>query len=154
MNNINPKILILGIGNFLLGDEGVGVHAVQLLEKENFSRAVSIVDGGCGGFNLMQYFKEFPTIIMIDATMDGSPAGKITLLEPEFASDFPKSLSAHDIGLRDLVESAALIGDLPKIYLITISISEIQSMTTELSQPVRDSLVDVISCVSLLLETI
>ncbi len=65
---------------------------------------------------------------MIDATMDGKPAGTISLIEPKFATDFPKSLSAHDIGLKDLIESTAVLGELPKMCLITVTIDSIQSM--------------------------
>ncbi len=74
---------------------------------------------------------------MIDATMDGKLAGTISLIEPKFATDFPKSLSAHDIGLRDLIESTAVLGELPKMYLITITIDSIQSMELELSPEIK-----------------
>ena len=51
-----PAILILGIGNHLLGDEGVGVHAIRCLEKEAFPSSVRLVDGGTGGFHLLFFF--------------------------------------------------------------------------------------------------
>ena len=73
---------------------------------------------------------------MIDATLDGAPAGTVSVLRPQYASDFPRSLTAHDIGLRDLIESAALLGPLPDITLVTVSITEIASMVTDLSAPV------------------
>jgi len=62
-------------------------------------------------------------------------AGTITVFQPRFASEFPRSLSAHDIGLRDLVEPAALFGYHPKPYLLTVSVSPegIQSLNTDLS---------------------
>jgi hydrogenase maturation protease len=62
------------------------------------------------------------------------------VIEPAYSTDLPKTLSAHDIGLRDLIESAALIGDLPKLYLLTVSIAEMQSMSITLSPPVEKSL--------------
>lgn len=77
---------------------------------------------------------------MIDATMDGNPPGTLRVIKPRFASDFPRSLTAHDIGLRDLVESMALLGRFPRITLITVSIEEIQSMSTELSSSLQKSL--------------
>jgi hydrogenase maturation protease len=117
------EILVLGIGNYLLGDEGVGVHAIHQLEREILPPFVAVVDGGTGGFHLLSYFSDYKTIVMIDATMDGQPVGSVRVIEPRFASDFPRALSAHDIGLRDLIESAVLLGPLPKFYLITISIA-------------------------------
>jgi len=135
-----PAILILGIGNYLLGDEGVGVHAIRGLEKEDLPPSVRLVDGGTGGFHLLSFFSDYDPIVMIDATMDGAPPGTVRLLEPRFASDFPRALSAHDIGLRDLIEAAALLAPLPKIYLITVSIEALQNMRTELTPAVARSL--------------
>jgi hydrogenase maturation protease len=148
------EILILGIGNYLLGDEGVGVHAIQQLEREKLPPFVTVVDGGTGGFHLLSYFSDYETIVMIDATMDGQPAGSIRVIEPRFASDFPRALSAHDIGLRDLIESAALLGPLPKCYLVTISIAEPQSLRTELSPTVAESLPRITQLVHSLLNSI
>jgi hydrogenase maturation protease len=133
VNGFAERVLILGIGNVLMGDEGVGVHAIRFLERETFPPSVRLLDGGTGGFTLLSYLQEYPSVIMIDATMDGKPPGSITVLRPKFASEFPRALSAHDIGLRDLVETAILTGRLPEIHLITVSISKIQPMQMELS---------------------
>jgi hydrogenase maturation protease len=130
------QTLVLGIGNLLMGDEGVGVHAVRAFAREAWPDAVTLVDGGTGGFHLLEYLSDYPRVVMIDATMDGEPAGTVSLLRPRYPTDFPRALTAHDIGLRDLIESAALIGRLPDIILVTVSIEEISSMVTELSAPV------------------
>ncbi len=134
------SILVLGVGNVLMGDEGAGVHAIQLLEREPAVPGVTYLDGGTGGFHLLSLFQKYDPIIFVDATMDGKAAGTITVIEPRFASDFPRTLSAHDIGLRDLLESAQLIGPLPRLYLLAISIESMQSMSMELSPPVAVSL--------------
>jgi hydrogenase maturation protease len=80
--------------------------------------------------------------------MDGQASGTLRVLKPRFASDFPRSLTAHDIGLRDLVESMALLGRFPQITLITVSIQDMQAMSTELSASVRDSLPRIAETVS------
>ena len=149
-----PEILVLGIGNYLLGNEGVRVHAIYQLECEKFPPFVTLVDGGTGGFHLLSYFSDYETLVMIDATMDGQPPGFVRVIEPRFASDFPRALSAHDIGLRDLIESAVLLGPLPKIHLVTISISEMQSLKTELSPAVAESLPKITQIVHSLLNSI
>lgn len=128
--------LVLGIGNLLMGDEGVGVHALRAFERDPWPESVTLLDGGTGGFHLLEYLSEYPRIVMVDATMDGAPAGTVSVLTPRYASDFPRALTAHDIGLRDLIESAALLGPLPDITLVTVSIEEIRSMVTDLSAPV------------------
>ena len=72
------------------------------------------------------------------------PAGTVSVIEPKFASDFPKSLSAHDIGLKDMIESITILGKVPKIYLITVTIDSIQSMHMELSDKVKSAVPNVI----------
>ena len=84
---MDKKILILGIGNVLLGDEGIGVHTVRALVNAVLPENVTILDGGTGGFHLMSYIQEYPKIIMIDATIDGKPPGTITLIKPKYASE-------------------------------------------------------------------
>jgi len=134
------QTLVLGVGNLLMGDEGVGVHAVTALQQDSLPSSVTLLDGGTGGFHLLSLFAEYDPIILVDATLDGRPAGTVTVTRPKFASDFPKTLSAHDIGLRDLLESATLLGPLPALYLIAVSVDTIQPMMMELSPAVRDSL--------------
>lgn len=116
-------VLVLGVGNVLLGDEGAGVHAVRSMEAEAWPSHVTLLDGGTGGFHLLSLFEEFERIVLVDATMDGQPPGTVRLIRPRFASDYPRTLSAHDIGLRDLVESAALLGLTPEVVLVTVSVT-------------------------------
>ena len=127
--------LVLGIGNLLMGDEGAGVHAVRALEQAPPPGA-AVVDGGTGGFHLLEYFSRYDPVILIDATMDGRAPGTVGVLTPRYASDFPRSLTAHDIGRRDLIEAAVLTGPLPSMWLVTVSIAAIQPMQTELSAEV------------------
>ena len=134
------NVLALGVGNYLMGDEGIGVHIAQAMEKMNLPGYLDVVDGGTGGFLLMNYFDEYPNIIFVDATMDGKPAGSVTITRPKFAADFPSALSVHDVGLKDMIESVYLLEKVPKMSLITISINEIKPMTMELSPAVESSI--------------
>ncbi len=150
---MDRKLLVLGIGNVLMGDEGVGVHAVRGMAQDAFSSHVAFLDGGTGGFQLLSYFEEYPEIIMIDATMDGRAPGTLSLIRPRFASDFPRSLSAHDIGLRDLIEAASLLGSLPRIHLITVSIGSVSPMVMELSPATSSALPGITSIVRQILDS-
>ena len=132
--------LILGVGNLLMGDEGVGIAAIRLLEQTDIADHAELVDGGTSGFHLLGLFRDRRHIILIDAATDGKPAGTVSLIHPRYASDFPSTLTAHDIGLKDLLESAALLGDLPEVDLITISIDDLSSMTMDLSPAVAAAL--------------
>ncbi len=135
------KILVLGIGNYLMGDEGVGVHLVHRMEKMKLPPYVDVLDGGTAGFFLMNVFDSYRRVIFVDATMDGQAAGTIRLLRPRFASDFPKTLSVHDVGLKDMVEALYLLkGETMNLHLLTISVESVQPMTTEMSPAVSNSI--------------
>ena len=139
--------LVLGIGNLLMGDEGVGVHAVRRLLDQGVPDNVRVVDGGTGGFHLLSCFQDCSQLVLIDAAADGRAAGTVSILEPVYASDYPRSLTAHDIGLKDVVEAAALLGPLPKTYLVTVSVGEPQGLALTLSPPVEAALPGVVAAV-------
>jgi len=139
------SILVLGVGNYVMGDEGIGVHTIQELAKRELPSYIDILDGGTGGFLLLSYFEAYKTIIFIDATMDGKPEGTISLIRPKFASDFPSALSVHDVGLKDMIEAVYLMEKVPDIYLFTVSIEEINPMTIELNQKISDSIPNLIN---------
>ncbi len=141
----DPKILILGIGNYLLGDEGVGVHALREMEKMQWPENITLLDGGTGGFHLLEHLQSHDKVIMIDATMDQNPEGTIVVRTPKFANDFPPSLSSHDIGLKDLVNAMVLLDDLPEIFLFTITIRDISKVTTDLTKEIEIKVPNLIS---------
>lgn len=93
MKNKKDKILILGLGNILLNDEGIGVSVVNEMEKLDLPENVDLLDGGTGGFVLLSLFQEYQTMIIIDATLNNEKPGSIKVLKPKFSSDFPKSMS-------------------------------------------------------------
>ncbi|SNR67702.1 hydrogenase maturation protease [Lutibacter flavus] len=136
----SSSILVMGVGNYLMGDEGIGVQVIQEMAKHKLPEYVDILDGGTGGFLLLNCFEAYSTVIFIDATMDGKPAGTISLIRPKFASDFPSALSVHDVGLKDMIEAVYLMEKVPDIHLFTVSIEEIAPMTLELNQKVKESI--------------
>ena len=140
----SESILIMGVGNYLMGDEGVGVHLIQQMDKMDLPDYVDILDGGTGGFLLLSCFEAYNTVIFVDATMDGKEEGTISLIKPKFASDFPSALSVHDVGLKDMIEAVYLMDSKPNIPLFTISINEMVPMTIELSSKVEQAIPKVI----------
>jgi hydrogenase maturation protease len=88
----------------------------------------------------MEYFENYPVVILVDATLDERPLGTVRLIEPRFAADFPRAMSTHDIGLRDLVEGLAILGKIPKIYLFAVSIEMVQPQQMELSLELEKTL--------------
>lgn len=130
-------ILILGIGNYLMGDEGIGVQFIKNLDTSKFPENISFLDGGTGGFSLVPYIESHRHVIIIDATMDGKEEGTITLLTPKFSDDFPVSLSGHNFGLKDMMDILTFVDKMPKIYLFTVTISKMEPMFLELSPKVE-----------------
>jgi hydrogenase maturation protease len=141
------RVLVLGVGNLLMGDEGVGIHILRQLERERPMDGVRLLDGGTGGVNLLTEFDGADDIVLVDATRDGQPAGTITFLRPEFVGDLPRGLGAHDFGLKDLFAAAALLGRLPRIHLYTIAVEEVRPMCTELSPAVAATIPEVVHAV-------
>ena len=147
-NNKKDRILFMGIGNYLMGDEGVGVHAANRLYQYSLPDTVDIVDGGTGGFHLLDYFESYQKIVLVDATLDGNPAGTVRMIKPRFASDFPKAMSTHDIGLKDMMSSLQLLGKIPEIYLFVVSIETIQQQGVELTDEIEAMMPSLLSQVS------
>lgn len=153
-DHYSNRILVLGIGNYLMGDEGVGVHSIQALSKVKLPDNVDIIDGGTGSFNLMPILAKYPLVIFIDATMDGKPLGTLNVIYPKFAKDFPKVLSAHDVGLKDMIDALEIKEELPRIILITVTINDMRPMTIELSKPIEKAIPKVVDQVVDILEAI
>ena len=136
-----------------MGDEGVGVHAARALEREPLPPGVQLVDGGTGGFHLLPLLEGEAELVLVDATLDGRPPGTVRVLTPRFASDFPRSLGAHDVGLRDLIEAASLLGPLPLTHLVAVSIARVGPPGIELSPEVEAALPEVVRMVRRIIET-
>jgi len=132
------SVLVLGIGNLLLSDEGVGVKAVEELENRyDCSDAVEIVDGGTSGSELLPYFDDRSHILIIDAVKTGNQPGTIVRIEnpPAF---FQKKISPHQIGLADVLGLAAITDNLPRnITLFGIEPKELSTgldLSTEVAR--------------------
>lgn len=133
MSNPASRLLILGIGNLLMGDEGVGIHVVQRLEKMKLPDCVACLDGGCGSFYLLESMQQAERILLIDAASSDDPPGTIRVLRPKFSRDYPRTLTAHDIGLKDLLDGFYVLGTPANVTLIAITIDPNQSLGMDLS---------------------
>ena len=137
---IESRILILGVGNYILKDEGVGVHAIEYMQNKELPDHVDLLDGGTGGFYLLSVIQNYKKVILIDATRDGKKEGTISILKPKFSNDFPKALTTHDIGLKDLLDTANLLGLMADVHLITITVENIQDVGIGLTPEVKEVL--------------
>jgi len=153
LTSLHNKILVLGIGNILLNDEGVGIHVVSALEKEGFDKA-DLMDGGTGGFHLLGFIQSYKTVVMIDASLDDFPAGHVRVLKPKYAKDFPKQLSAHEVGLKDLLDAAFLLGNMPEIFLVAVSVKDFQDMGMNLTPEIEVAIPEAVRQVKELVESL
>lgn len=137
MKSKPTEVLVLGIGNVLMGDEGVGVRAVERLREIQLPNGVECLDGGTGGFHLLGPMQDARRVVLIDATADGAPVGTVRRLRPCFSADYPRTLTAHDIGLKDLLDAFYLLGEGPDVTLFAVSIPPLNELGLELSSEVN-----------------
>ena len=120
---VEKETLVLGVGNLLLKDEGVGIHVIKALENEKLPAHVHLMDGGTGGLHLLSWLQGYDRIIMID---------------------FPPLMSAHEIGLKDMIDAMILTDDLPETHLIVISALNINEVGMDLTPEVKAAVPKVI----------
>jgi len=124
------NVLVLGIGNVLLMDEGVGVKAVEELERKfAFPDGVELLDGGTSGMELLSAIANRDYLIIIDAVKSGQPPGTVVRFEgSEVPSVFRTRISPHQLGLSDLLAALILIDELPdKLVLFGVEPGEIET---------------------------
>ncbi len=125
------NVLVLGIGNILLSDEGAGIRAVEELKRQyDFSESVEIIDGGTMGLELLPYFENRSHILIVDAVKTGRKPGTVVRIEDPPAV-FQQKSSPHLIGLADVLGAASIIGNLPE--QITLFGLEPKQLSTGLS---------------------
>jgi len=109
-------ILVLGIGNVLLTDEGVGVRALKELERRyTFSEDVELLDGGTAGIELLRHIRNRDYLIIIDCmTWNQNPGTVMRVEGDDVPAAFRTRISPHQLGLSDLLAAAMLTDELPK----------------------------------------
>jgi len=132
------KIVILGIGNLLLSDEGVGVHVANELMKMELPPEVSVVEGGTDGFRLIDVITEADYLIVIDSVRGEAAPGSIYRFDIDEVRNCPPGFktSVHQIGILDVIDMSGLIGKKPHTTIIGIEPKSLE-MGMELSPEVK-----------------
>lgn len=133
------RILVLGVGNLLLKDEGVGVHVAQRLQEMDLPPHVEVLDGGTMGLDLLDHIEGREKVVIVDTVKGGHPAGTIYRLTPEDIENQPKSrVSLHDVGVSDLLNLADTLGvERPEVVVIGIEPKDMESADLELSPEIE-----------------
>jgi hydrogenase maturation protease len=136
----SQRILVLGVGNILLKDEGVGVKVVEKLQSAyGFSPNVELMDGGTVGLRLLDPISESDHVIVVDAVQNGMPPGTLYRLpakELQKRVTFKNSL--HQLDLVEALAYAEILGHRPTAVIIGIEPADISPWGTELTETVRD----------------
>jgi hydrogenase maturation protease len=108
-------VLVLGLGNVLLGDDGIGASAVDRLERDyHVSSEVRLVEGGTLGLSLLDEIAQAQHVILVDAVATDAPPGTLVRLDGANVIDAVRDrLSVHQVGVADLLNAARLIGRYP-----------------------------------------
>lgn len=130
MERNDKRTLVLGLGNVLMGDEGVGVRAVEFFEEHYaLPPEVECADGGTRGVMLLGMVSKFDQLVIVDAVLRDAPApgtakDRILVLTPEDLKETRLRTSAHGIGVGELLELAEFEGKRPRASLVGIKIRE------------------------------
>jgi hydrogenase maturation protease len=142
-----PKIVIIGVGNLLMKDEGIGIHAVQALQELDLPADIVTIDGGTSP-DLIAYTRAGDKMIIIDAAKAGGEPGTIYRFQPEDLAEVTGKLtSAHEMGVEENLKLMSLTGNEPEeVVIIGVEPGDID-WGTELSPELQDKLPAIIDTV-------
>ncbi len=113
---------IIGVGNVLMGDEGVGVHAVRALLPMSIPDDLLVMDGGTEGFGLMDAITQREKLVIVDCIQGGQPPGTIYCFDWQEAALPPDPLKTcmHQVSIADVLHHAALITRVPPTTIVGV----------------------------------
>jgi hydrogenase maturation protease len=153
MTGYGRGVLVLGLGNLVHTDDGVGIHAIHRLQMDpRVPPGVTLIDGGTQGLSLLPHISGFRRLLVIDAMDAGVSPGTILRMEGRAALDLPGKASVHQLGFADLMAALKLLGEPPEELVV----AGVQPMSTEwsaeLTPPVEKALGPLLNVVVVQLE--
>ena len=144
-----PHIMILGVGNILLSDDGVGIRVIEKLDKEyDFPDNVSVIDGGVLGINLFGVISSADYLIIVDTVLNNGKPGDLHRLT---GKDIPARIRAknslHEVDLVESITLFQLMDHSPETVIIGIEPEDIETMNPELTDIVREKVDDLVNAV-------
>ncbi len=150
------NVLLVGIGNILMGDDGIGVRVVHEIDNRfRLPEGVEVLDGGTSGLELLSYFSGRENVIIVDAVRSGLPPGTVVRIEGEdVPARFMTKISPHQLGLSDVLAAATIAGKLPaKMVLFGIEPKRVE-LGLDISEEVGKNIGKLIDAVMQELERI
>ena len=146
MRQIEAQILVAGVGNSWLTDDGFGGHVVRELEKRDLPSGVQVMDFGTGGLDLAyEVMRGYHGLILIDASRQGGEPGTLYVLEPDPAEidagiEDGEMISPHGMDPQTVLRFVKAVHGWPgKVVVVACEPEEVEEMGIELSAPVRAS---------------
>ncbi len=133
---------MLGIGNILQKDDGIGVHIVNHIAEAGMELPgdVELADGGTAGHDLIPLMQGRDKIIIVDALRADDEPGSVYRFTPEHLSERKGSFSLHDVGIKEVIASLRILGEVPEIEIIGIVPEDIGTLGIGISDSVRESI--------------
>jgi hydrogenase maturation protease len=140
--------LVLGLGNLVHGDDGVGVHVIHRLQEDpRVPVEVVLMDGGTQGLNLIPHISGVDRLLVVDAIDVGQKPGTLIRLEGDAVHNLPGKPSVHQLGFADLMIAMTLLGDSPKEVIVIGVQPQSTEWSVELTDPVLDSMEELVAVV-------
>ena len=137
----SKKTLILGLGNILLGDEGVGVRVAEQLLSQSLPYGIEVIDGGTAGYELINLFEGREKVIIVDAVKTDDKPGSIYKMDLSVIQDDTTiPLSLHQIGLKNVFKMASLMDINPEVTLVGIVPKDYQTYKIGLSREAEQAI--------------
>ena len=138
MSGATPRVVVLGVGNLLMSDEGVGVRCVEALAGDaRLPQFVRLVDGGTSTHELLDDLEGLDLLVLVDAVITGAPPGSTVRLEgAEVPYAFGQKLSPHQHGIHDLLATLTLLDRAPKTVVLLGVVPVFLALSLELSPAV------------------
>jgi hydrogenase maturation protease len=113
-------VLVLGVGNILLSDEGIGVRVIEALQdRYRIPPEVEVIDGGTAGMDLLDTLSGRRQVIIVDAVRTGGPPGSIVrLVDEQVPAFFRSRISPHQLGLSDVLAALSILGSEPQAVTV------------------------------------
>lgn len=142
-------ILILGIGNILLADEGVGVRVIERLEERyRFSDDVTLVDGGVLGLNLLGTLADADHVVVVDAVKGHDHPGTLYRLEEnEIPKHFTAKASLHQVAFPEILAACRALGKVPDIVVVGVEPEDIETPSLDLTPTIQARLDEITAMV-------
>ncbi|HEY3273023.1 MAG TPA: hydrogenase maturation protease [Methanocella sp.] len=145
------KIVVLGVGNRLMGDDGFGPRVIEALEKRDIPSNVEVMDAGVGGMAILSWIEGADKVVIIDSVQTGNePPGTVyRFTDKELPPSDMFMLSLHDLNLVDTINIGRIVQKMPdEIIILGVEVKRVAEFDDRLTPEVEAAMAEVIDLVT------